>query len=209
MKKIIISWLAAQLILVFAVGVIHAGQKNISIKRKYIKDDKAYYTVAIIGAPVEDIVKILSDYTGAEIHIGSIPKDAPTLNIEFMDIPSEYVDAMVDKMGYTLTLNFDYGKDSKMKKVKKGDGFTYQTNYDFSEKKLSLEFDNVRLVDILQTISSGSGYTIKVVGVSDNRIVSMKVYKVTVPEALAALAEVAELDLKKIDDNTYEMRARK
>ena len=208
-KKIIILLLIL-IILIMLKGNLLAQSSQTFINVKVDKDEKKYAASLLLeGADLNEIIKILNEYTGAQIKVIKPPKKNKKLVVEFHFADRKAARRLV-WFGKKATVKTYVTKDDNIKdheinivrKERKGPGSKINITLG---KRISVEYVNIRLEELLERFSELGKMKFKLANElkKKNIRVNLTMKNFTPEEAIKTLANMENLSIKKLDDNVF------
>jgi hypothetical protein len=208
-KKITVLPLALLLAALVAGSIFAQSSQRFETVRVNEGEKKYAASLLLEESDIDEIVKILSEYTGARIEVVAPPSRNKKLCVEFHFNDRGAANQLV-WYGKKATVKTYVDHEEKLKGQeiniikKEGNHPDGQIHIKIGDK-ISVEYFNIRLEELLDRFSELGKAKFKM----DDEVkkknirVSLKMENFTLDEALRALANLENLAIKKLDDDSF------
>jgi hypothetical protein len=212
-KNIILIMLLILTAMISGKLLATSTQKFINVKVD--KKDKKYATSLLLeNAGIDEVVKVLAQYTGSQISIIKPPEKNKKITVEFYFDKNGSARKLVwyGKHVTVKTYITDGDKEKVPMEVSIKSKVDPNSNINISiSKKISVRYRNIKLEELLRRFSEIGKITFKLDPALKNKDIrvtlTMKNFK---PEdALKALASLENLEIKKLNESLFLVKEKK
>ena len=213
--KKMITLILILIITIMLKGNLFAQSSQTFINVKVDKDEEKYAASLLLeNADLNEIIKILNEYTGAQIKVIKPPEKNKKLFVEFHFADRKAARRLVwygkKATVKTYVTEDDDIRDQKInikRKERKGPGSKINI---ILGKRISVEYINIRLEELLERFSELGKMKFKLDDElkKKNIRVNLTMKNFTPEEAIKVLANLENLQIKKLDDNVFLVAAK-